>query len=98
VALVKTDSLRRAYLSTDAAVRAKRQAHVAQLILDEEALEGMFEGVRFYDIMRYQMQDKKGGQNIGATITLPAYIEEKYEALGTDKMTGKPWYLPLPTR
>ena len=98
VEVVKTDSLRRSYLSTDATVRATRQAHVAQLILDEEALEGMFEGVRFYDIMRYQMQDKKGGQSIGTTITLPAYIAEKYEALEKDNMTGKPWYLPLPAR
>ena len=94
-AVQNTDALRLAYKASDP-VRATRQAHVAQLILEEEALEGMFEGVRFYDIMRYQMQDKKGGQNIGTTITLPAYIEEKYGA--TPTMTGKPWYLTLPAR
>ena len=76
-------------------VRAKRQAHVAQLILDEEALEGVFEGLRFYDIMRYQMQEM-GGAAIGNTITMPAYIEEKYGT--TTKMVGKPWFLTLPTR
>lgn len=81
------------YLASDK-VRAKRQARVAQLILEEEALEGAFEGLRFYDIMRYQMQEK-GGAGIGSTITMPAYIDEKY---GTSTMTGKPWYLSLPKR
>ena len=82
------------YLASDA-VRAKRQARVAQLILDEDALEGVFEGLRFYDIMRYQMQEK-GGAALGSTITMPQYIEDKYGA--TTKMLGKPWFLTLPTR
>ena len=76
-------------------VRAKRQAHVAELILEEEALEGIFEGQRFYDIMRFQMQEK-GGAALGSTITMPQYVEEKYGA--TTKMVGKPWFLTLPTR
>ena len=82
------------YLASDD-VRAKRQAHVAQLILDEEALEGVFEGLRFYDIMRYQMQEN-GGASLGTTITMPAYIEEKYGT--TTKMAGKPWFLTLPNK
>lgn len=82
------------FLASDE-IRAKRQARVAQLILDEEALEGVFEGLRFYDIMRYQMQEM-GGAAIGKTITMPAYIEEKYGT--TTKMVGKPWFLTLPTR
>lgn len=78
-------------------IRAKRQARVAELILDEEALEGMFEGSRFYDIMRYQMRDGKVAGTT-ATITLPDYIKEKYGELSNDRMTGKPWYLKLPKR
>ena len=76
-------------------VMAKRQAHVAELILEEEALEGIFEGYRFYDLMRFQMQN---GVSItpGSTITMPQYIEEKYGT--TTKMVGKPWFLTLPTR
>lgn len=70
----------------------KRQAYVAQLILDEEALEGMFEGYRFYDLMRYQMQEGK----FGSSIVLPEYLK-KYEA-DEDYMTGKPWFLTLPAR
>ena len=83
-----------AYLKS-AAVRAKRQAHISWLILEEEALEGAFEGQRFYDILRYQMQEGKvSGSN--ATIQMPDSITKKYGA--TPNMTGKPWYLPLPTR
>lgn len=82
------------YLASEP-VRARRQALVKQLILDEEALEGAFEGYRFYDILRYQMQE---GKVTGPTIVLPEYLSKKYGAFGDDNMTGKPWYLPLPKR
>ncbi len=102
-----------AYLASPE-VRAKRQAHVAKLLLEEEALEGAYEGHRFYDIMRYQMQEK-GGNGIGSTITMPDYYntekvmeynKETGDIVPTDKlkygktenMEGKPWYLPLPRR
>ena len=49
-------------------VRAKRQARVSQLLLEEEILEGMFEGYRFYDLLRYQMQEQ-GGTGIGTVIS-----------------------------
>ena len=88
------DSYNAEYLASPD-IRTKRQARVAQLILEEEALEGVFEGQRFYDIMRYQMQEM-GGEAIGQTITMPAYIEEKYGT--TTKMVGKPWFLKLPSR
>lgn len=95
------------YLATPE-VRARVKDNVAKLILEEEALEGAFEGYRFYDIMRYQMQEK-GGEGIGTTITMPAHfatenITYKFEDTGVKKygttpnMEGKPWYLPLPTR
>lgn len=79
------------YLATPE-VREVRQAHVAKLILEEEALEGAFEGLRFYDIMRYQMQEGK----FTNLITLPDHVAEKYGP--TPRMEGKPWYLTLPTR
>ena len=88
------DTYNASYLASSS-IRTKRQARVAQLILDEEALEGVFEGNRFYDIMRYQMQEN-GGSSLGSTITMPAYIEEKYGT--TTKMAGKPWFLKLPSR
>jgi len=90
----KVDSTNLAYLASPA-VRAIRQAHVRKLILEEEALEGMFEGYRFYDLLRYQMQDGKVG-GASSTITMPAFITEQYGATST--MEGKPWYLPLPAR
>ena len=88
------DTYNASYLASSS-IRTKRQARVAQLILDEEALEGVFEGNRFYDIMRYQMQEN-GGSSLGSTITMPAYIEEKYGT--TTKMAGKPWFLKLPSK
>lgn len=88
------DTYNASYLASSS-IRTKRQARVAQLILDEEALEGVFEGYRFYDIMRYQMQEN-GGSSLGSTITMPAYIEEKYGT--TTKMAGKPWFLKLPSK
>ena len=78
-----------------AAVRAKRQAHISWLILEEEALEGAFEGQRFYDILRYQMQEGKVS-GPSATIQMPDSITKLYGP--TPNMTGKPWYLPLPNR
>ena len=75
-------------------VREKRQARVAKLILEEEALEGVFEGYRFYDLMRYQMQEGK----FSSTITMPEYMTTEKNYGATPRMTGKPWYLPLPTR
>ncbi len=90
---LEIDETNAKYLATSE-VRTKRQARIAELILEEEALEGSFEGLRFYDIMRYQMQEM-GGAAIGTTITMPAYIEEKYGT--TTKMAGKPWFLKLPS-
>ena len=46
--------------------------------------------------MRYQMQSANGV--LPAKIALPDFIAEKYGALTNDRMTGKPWYLTLPTR
>lgn len=92
----EVDSTNIAYLSSDK-VREVRQKHVKQLILDEEALEGAFEGLRFYDLLRYQMSEGKVSGKT-STITLPDYITEKYGKMDTDNMTGKPWYLKLPKR
>ncbi len=82
------------YLSSDEIV-AKRKARVAELILTEEALEGMFEGTRFYDLMRYSLQENK-----------PNYL---FEAIGKRKgkvttdsgassLAGGNWYIPLRSR
>lgn len=90
----ENQAARLAYL-TSGEVKARMQARVSKLILDEEALEGMFEGTRFYDIMRYQLQETGSA----STITLPAYIKDTYGTEGwTDNMTGKPWFLTLPSR
>lgn len=80
-------------------IHAKRKVHVAKLILDEEALEGAFEGLRFYDLMRFQMQE---GVSItpGSIISMPAFMSENPEKYGSTPsgMVGKPWFLTLPSR
>ena len=78
-------------------VRAGRMAELSKMILEEEALEGMFEGQRFYDLMRYQMQEGKL-QGANATITMPQHILDKYGDSQREGMIGRPWYLKLPTR
>ena len=68
---------------------------VADKILEEEALELMFEGHRFYDLMRYAMYYNK-----------PDFIAEqvaKRKGDGTtctaaENLRGGNWYLPLRTR
>ena len=85
-----------AWLASDA-VRIPRMEALSKMILEEEALEGMFEGQRFYDLMRYQMQDGKlRGAN--ATITMPQHILDKYGDTQREGMIGRPWYLKLPAR
>ena len=85
-----------AWLASDA-VRIPRMAEVSKMILEEEALEGMFEGHRFYDLMRYQMQEGKLS-GVNAVIDMPQHIREKYGDSQRDGMIGRPWYLKLPTR
>ena len=67
---------------------------VAQKILEEEALEGMFEGLRFYDLMRWSMY--YGDSNFLATEVGKRNGQEASTPV-TALMGGK-WYLPLRSR
>lgn len=74
-------------------VRAKRQAAVDSILINENALETAFEGTRFYDLMRYskyynynylgEAVSKRNGSSSAAAATIT-------ESNG--------WYLPLPTK
>lgn len=66
---------------------------VENMILDEMALEGAFEGTRYYDLMRVALRRQD-----------PAYLADPVsrrdgqvdEALRAKLMDPKNWYLPLP--
>lgn len=69
-------------------------AFVAQKILEEEALEGMFEGYRFYDLMRWAMYN--GDNNFVANQVGKRKGES--QATPVSSLLGGKWYLPLRSR
>lgn len=87
------------YVELSLAAREKEkevcQQFVTQKILDEEALEGMFEGQRFYDLMRQALFTgdmdyiaKEVAKRRGVNGYCPA----------ADNLRGGNWYIPLKKR
>ena len=66
---------------------------VENMIIDEMALEGAFEGYRFYDLMRVAL--RRGDPNYLAA-PIARRNGEKDNALYTLLMDPKNWYLPQP--
>ncbi len=80
-----------------AAVAADQQASVAELILTEEALEGMFEGTRFGDLMRFSWQE--GNPSIlGQTVAKRPGSSNPDGTLSGKLSSEAGWYIKLPTR
>lgn len=71
------------------------QEDVSKKILDEEALEGSFEGLRFYDLMRYAMYT-------GDPDFIANEVSKRKGSSTTDSradaLRGGNWYLPLPAK
>lgn len=85
-----------AWLTSDE-VRTKRIAAVNELILEEEALEGMFEGTRFYDLMRYSMATGNDAY-LGERVSERNGKDNVDAALKSALSTRAGWYLPMPER
>lgn len=68
---------------------------VAKKILEEEALEGMFEGHRFYDMMRYALYTK----DFDFIANQVAFRKgQSNENVSAANLKGGNWYLPLKKR
>lgn len=80
------------WLATDD-VRAKRQAAVDSILINEYALEAAFEGSRFYDLMRYSKY--YGNNYLGEAVAKRNGASNAAAATITE---ANGWYLPLPTK
>jgi len=86
----------RARNAEDAAYNASvplYQTALEKMILDEEALEGMFEGYRFFDLMRYAMYHNDPDFIANQVARRKGAAEYDTRA---DALKGGKWYLPLP--
>lgn len=72
------------------------QDWVDKVILEEEALEGMFEGTRYYDLMRYALYH--GDPNFVADMVSKRRGADDQDMSLWNRFSGGKWYLPLPTR
>lgn len=82
------------YLRTDAILQA-RMAAVDKLILDEEALEGAYEGQRFYDLMRYSMYTYGDYRAVVEAVSKRKGADSN---VATGTLTNSNVFIPLKTR
>jgi len=85
----------------NAALRAKvvadQQAGVADLILTEEALEGMFEGTRFGDLMRFSKQTGNDAY-LGQAVSKRTGTATPDGSLAGKLASEAGWYITMPKR
>ncbi|MDO4995491.1 MAG: RagB/SusD family nutrient uptake outer membrane protein [Bacteroidales bacterium] len=84
-------------LAVKAAAAPDRQADVAMKILNEEALEGMFEGHRFGDLMRYSWQEGNPAL-LGQAVSKRPGTTSPDGTLASKLASEAGWYVKLPTR
>jgi hypothetical protein len=80
-----------------AAVAADQQASVAELILTEEALEGMFEGTRFGDLMRFSKQTGNDAY-LGQAVSKRTGTATPDGSLAGKLASEAGWYITMPKR
>ena len=75
---------------------AQQQQYVSDLLLTEDALEFMFEGVRYYDLMRFAMRSSNPGQFLSDRILARKGEDNRPAMLGEikkDLTNQNNWYL-----
>lgn len=83
-----------AYLRSEPVLQA-RMAAVDKLILDEEALEGAYEGLRFYDLMRYSMYTYGDYRAVVEAVSKRKGADSN---VATGTLTSSNVFIPLKTR
>lgn len=86
-------------IELDAALRAQliaeQQAVVDSLIVNEEALEFAFEGIRYYDLMRYALRQSNPGETLASFISARRGDSRRseMEAIRQKLLNQSNWYL-----
>ena len=78
---------------TEAQLMPIQQQYVKELLLTEDALEFAFEGVRYYDLMRFAMRESNPGQFLYDRISARRGEDNRLSDPGILALKEGKWYL-----
>lgn len=81
---------------TEAQLKPIQQQYVKELLLTEDALEFAFEGVRYYDLMRFALREPNPGKFLSDKVCArkgEGYLESMRSEIKKDLTNQNNWYL-----